>query len=172
MKSATGLLVTLLLAGCATHYSALNPNPDRPAVIYSIPRAQALFVAHQAIQTAARSYQADYVHIDEFDSGAVRAYQVTYQSRLHHFRVVRRLFVIPTTGEAANGQEMDGFRFVIMRAHCRPFLGPQPGGDCDRPLVDALQTALDATGAASPVMKLASLDKVYDVFSDPDFTNQ
>jgi hypothetical protein len=170
MKSATGLLVTLLLGGCATQYSALNPNPDIPAVIYSIPRAQALFVAREALQSAARGYKANYVHIDKYDSGPIRGYQVTYQSQFNRFTVVRRLYVIPVTGEATNGQQVDGFRFVIIRAHCHPFIGPQPSRDCDTPLVEALQTRLDATGAASPVTRLASLDRVYDVFSDPNFT--
>ena len=170
MKRAAGFLITLLVAGCSTQYSALNPNPDRPAVIYAVPRSQALSIAHTALLSAAPRYGANYVHIDELDSGQFRGYQATYQSQLYGFMIIRRLFVIPTTGTAVNGQPVDGFRFVIIRAGCNPHRGP--GGDCDKPLAGTLQAALDETGAASSVTRLTSHDVVYDGFSDPGFTNR
>ena len=42
-------LMALLVAGCSTQHSALNPSPDSPAVIYAIPQSQAFAIAHGAI---------------------------------------------------------------------------------------------------------------------------
>jgi len=162
MKRAAGFLLTLLVTGCSTQYSALNPNPDRPAVIYAIPRSEALSVAREALLSATSRYGANYIHIDEVDAGRFQGYQVTYQGTFHG-EIIRRLYVIPTTGVAANGQRVDGFRFVIMRAYCNP------GVDCDKPLEGSLQTALDATGAASSVTSLTAHNMAYNAFSDPGF---
>jgi hypothetical protein len=53
-----------------------------------------------------------------------------------------------------------------MRAYCYPLVVARgPGGDCDKPLAGALQAALDATGAASPVTRLTSHDRVYDALN-------
>ena len=158
MKRAARFLIALLVAGCSTQYSALNPRPDSPAVIYAIPQSQAFAIAYEALLSAAPRYGADDVHIDELGGVRSRGYEADYESMFYHFLIIRRLYVIPATGIAPNGQQIDGFRFVITRAHCHPLLVVHgPGGDCDKPLAGALQAALDATGKSTSVTSLRSL---------------
>jgi hypothetical protein len=154
MKRAARLLIALLVAGCSTQHSALNPNPDNSAVIYAIPQSQAFAIARGAIQSAALRCGADDVHIDKISRGdGLRGYEADYDSLFYSFFVTQRLYVVQAAGIAVSGQQIDGFRFeipplVLQRG------GAFPGGECKKILISALDTALEATGTATSVTSL------------------
>ena len=155
MKRAASFLIALIVAGCATPHSGLNPSPDSPAVIYAIPQSQAFTIAHKAIVSAAPRCGADYLHIDEISRGdGLRGYEADYRSWFYRFYIPRRLWVVPTAGIEASGQEIDGFRFEITYYYYRG-LGAEnirlPGGGCEKTLISALHTALESTGTATSV---------------------
>ena len=151
-------LMALLVAGCSTQHSALNPSPDSRAVIYAIPQSQAFAIAHGAILSSAPRCGADDVHIDEISRGdGVRGYQADYDSRFYHFHIPRHLYVVPTAGIAASGQQIDGFRFEITYRYFRGLRAVYPrlpGGGCEETLIGALHAALEATGTATSVTRL------------------
>jgi hypothetical protein len=158
MKRAARFLTVLLVAGCSTQHSALNPNPDSPAVIYAIPQSQAFAIARGAIQSAAPLCGADYLHIDKIGRGdGLRGYEADYTSWFYGSFIPRRLWVVPTAGIEASGQQIDGFRFEITYYYYRGLraVNPRlPGGGCEKSLISALHTALEATGTATSVTSL------------------
>ena len=158
MKRAARFLIALLVAGCSTQHSALNPNPDSPAVIYAIPQKQAFAIAHKAILSAAQRCGADYLQIDEISRGdGLRGYQADYNSWFYGTFIPRRLWVVPAAGIAANGQQIDGFRFEITYYYYRGLRAANPrlpGGGCEKTLIGALHAALEATGTATSVTSL------------------
>jgi hypothetical protein len=155
MKHAARFLITLLVAGCSTQHSALNPSSDSPAVIYAIPQSQAFAIARGAILSAAPRCGADDVHIDEISRGdGLRGYEADFDSWFYRFNIPRRLYVVPTAGIAASGQQIDGFRFEITYYYFRGLraVNPRlPGGGCEKTLISALLAALQATGTATSV---------------------
>lgn len=159
MKRAVRLFIALSVAGCATQHSALEPSPDRPAVIYAIPQSQAFAIARDAILSAAPRCGADGVQIDEISRGdGIRGYEADYDSVFYRFFILRRLYVIPTAGIAASGQQIDGFRFEIIYypfRGWRPMYNRLPGGGCEKILASALLAALDATATATSVTSSA-----------------
>jgi hypothetical protein len=160
MKRAARFLIALLVAGCSTQNSALNPSPDSPAVIYAIPQKQAFAIAHEAILSAAPRCGADYLHIDKVSRGdGLRGYEADYNSWFYRSFIPRRLWVVPSAGIAASGQEIDGFRFEITYYYFRGLraVNPRlPGGGCEKTLISALHAALEATGTATSVTSLQS----------------
>src|ERR1700739_4053955 len=102
------------LAGCASANSALKPSPESAEVIYAMPQSQAFAIAHEAILLAAPRCGADGVQIKEVSRGdGVRGYEADYEGFFYRFFIQRRLYVIPTVGIGASGQQIDGFRFEI-----------------------------------------------------------
>ena len=158
MKRAARFLMALLVAGCSTQHSALNPSPDSPAVIYAIPQSQAFAIARGAILSAAPRCGADDVHIDEIRRGdGLRGYEAEYDSWFYHLSIPRHLYVVPTTGITAGGQQIDGFRFEITYRYFRGLRAVYPrllGGGCEETLIGALHAALQATGTATSVTSL------------------
>ena len=158
MKRAASFLIALIVAGCATPHSALNPSPDSPAVIYAIPQSQAFTIAHKAIVSAAPRCGADYLHIDEISRGdGLRGYEADYRSWFYRFYIPRRLYVVPAAGIAASGQQIDGFRFEITYYYYRGLraVNPRlPGGGCEKTLISALLASLEATGTATSITSL------------------
>jgi len=158
MRQMALLLVPLLVAGCATPHSALKPNPDGPEVIYAIPQSQAFAIARKAILSAAPLCGADYVHIDKISrGGGIRGYEADYGGWFYHFYIPRRLWVVPTAGIGANGQQIDGFRFEITYYYYRGLRAVNvrlPGGGCEKTLIGALLAALQGTGTATSVTNL------------------
>lgn len=158
MKRAARFLIALLAAGCSTQYSALNASPDSPSVIYAIPQLKAFAIAHEAILSAAPRCGADYLHIDKISRGdGLRGYEADYGSWFYRSYIPRRLWVVPTAGIAASGQQIDGFRFEITYYYyrgLRPVNPHLPGGGCERTLISALHAALVATGTATSVSSL------------------
>jgi hypothetical protein len=158
MKRAARLLIALLIAGCSTQHSALNPSPDSSAVIYAIPQSQAFAIARGAIQSAAPPCGATDVHIDKISRGdGLRGYEADYDSWFYRFYIPRRLFVVPAVGIAASGQQIDGFRFEITYYYYRgsPVVNTRlPGGGCEKTLISALLASLEATGTATSVTSL------------------
>jgi hypothetical protein len=155
MKRAARFLIALLVAGCSTPHSALNPNPDSPAVIYAIPQSQAFSIARGAILSAAPRCGATDAHMDEISRGdGFRGYQAEYRSWFYRFFIPRRLYVVPTAGIAASGEQIDGFRFEITYYYFRGLRAVNtrlPGGGCEKTLISALLAALEATGTATSV---------------------
>jgi len=158
MKCASRLLIALLIAGCSTQHSALNPSPDSSSVIYAIPQSQAFAIARGAIQSAAPRCGADYLHVDKISRGdGLRGYEADYSSWIYRFYVPRRLYVVPAVGIAENGQQIDGFRFELTYYYYRGLRAVNirlPGGGCEETLISALHTALEATGTANSVTSL------------------
>jgi hypothetical protein len=144
----------LSLDACSTQHPAQQPSADSPRVIYAIPQAQAFAVAREALLSAAPPCGAEEVHIEGITrGGGIRGYQANYRSSFYRFLIVRRLYLIPTTGIAASGQQIDGFRFQITDdayEYPHPLLYVRlPGGGCEKTLTGTLQAALDATGTAT-----------------------
>ena len=158
MKRAARFLIALIVAGCATPHSALNPSPDSPAVIYAIPQKQAFAIAREAILSAAPRCGADYLHIDEISRGdGLRGYEADYRSWFYGFFIPRRLWVVPTAGIGANGQRIDGFRFEMTYYYYRGLRAVNvrlPDGGCEKTLISALHAALETTGTANSVTSL------------------
>jgi hypothetical protein len=158
MKRAAGFLIALLVAGCSTQHSALNPSPGSSAVIYAIPQSQACAIARGAILSAAPSCGADDVHIDAISRGdGSRGYEADYRSSFYRFYIPRRLYVVPAAGIAASGQQIDGFRFEITYYYYRGLraVNPRlPGGGCEKTLISALLASLEATGTATSITSL------------------
>ncbi len=157
------LISSCVLAGCESAHSALKPNRDSPEVIYAIPQAQAFAIAREAIVSAAPSCGADGVQIREISRGdGMRGYEADYEGVFYRFFILRNLYVIPTAGIGASGQQIDGFRFEISyypaRGWMRGWMPVQtrlPGGGCEKTLTGALLAALGATGTATSVTSLA-----------------
>ncbi len=158
MKCAARFLIALVVTGCSTQHSALNPSPDSPAVIYAIPQKQAFAIAHKAILSAAQRCGADYLHVDKISRGdGLRGYEADYNSWFYSSFIPRRLWVVPSAGVAANGQQIDGFRFEITYYYYRGLRAVNlrlPGAGCEKTLISALHAALEATGAATSVTSL------------------
>jgi hypothetical protein len=158
MRRAARILIALIVAGCSTQHSALKPSPDGPEVIYAIPQSQAFAIAHKAILSAAPRCGADYLHIDKISRGdGLRGYEADYRSWFYRFYIPRRLWVVPTAGIEASGQQIDGFRFEITYYYYRGLRAENirlPGGGCEKTLISALHTALEATGTAASVTSL------------------
>jgi hypothetical protein len=157
-------LVSCVLAGCETANSTLKPIPGGPEIIYAIPQSQAFEIAHEAILSAAPRCGADDVQIKEISRGdGIRGYEADYEGLFYGFFIERHLYVIPTAGIEANGQQTRGFRFEITY---RPLLGWRrgwmpmqtrlPGGGCEKTLANALVAALGATGTATSVTSSAT----------------
>ena len=158
MKRTAAFLMALTVAACATHHSDLKPSSASPEVIYAIPQSQAFAIARGAILSAAPRCGADGVKIDQISRGdGMRGYEADYDSVFYRFFIMRRLYVIPTAGITASGQQIDGFRFEITYY---PFIGWRPvythlpGGGCEKTLIRALLAELDATGTAASVTSL------------------
>jgi len=157
------LLLPLLVAGCATPHSALKQNLGSPEIIYAIPQSQAFAIAREAILSAAPLCGADGVQIKKINRGdGIRGYEADYEGVFYRFFVLRNLYVVPTAGVAASGQQMEGFRFEItyygssigrLRGYM-PIQTRLPGGGCERTLTGALLAALGATGTATSVTNL------------------
>jgi hypothetical protein len=160
MKRAARFLIALVVAGCATPHSALNPSPDSPSVIYAIPQSQAFTIARESILSAAPRCGADYVHIDEISRGdGLRGYEADYRSWFYRFYIPRRLYVVPAAGVGASGQQIEGFRFEITYYYYRGLRAVNvrlPGGGCEKTLISALHAALETTGSATSVTSLES----------------
>ncbi len=160
MKRAAKLLVALLVVGCSTQHSAVKPSPDNPEVIYAMPQSQAFAIARGAILSSAPRCGADDVHIDEISrGGGVQGYEADYESWFNRFWMQRHLWIVPTAGIAASGQQTDGFRFEITYRYSKGLRGVYPrlpGGGCERTLIGALHAALEATGTATSVTSLAA----------------
>jgi hypothetical protein len=158
MKRTARILIALLVTGCSTQHSALNPSHDSSAVIYRIPQSQAFSIARGAIQSAALRCGATDVHVDKISRGdGVRGYEADYESWFYHFYIPRRLYVVPAAGMAASGQQIDGFRFEINYYDYRGLRAVNirlPGGGCEQTLISALLAALQATGTATSVTSL------------------
>jgi len=154
------LLPLVAVAGGATHQTTLAPSPDTPAVIYAIPQSQAFAIVRNAIQSAAARCDAEEVHIEETSrgggiGGSIRGYQAYYRGEIRRFVLMRKLYVIPSAGIAASGQQIDGFRFEITYDLLRnPGSVAGPGAACEKALASTLETALDATGTATAVTSL------------------
>jgi hypothetical protein len=150
--------MALLVTGCSTQRSVLNPSPDSSAVIYVIPQAQAFAIARGAIQSAALRCGADDVHVDKISRGdGLRGYEADYKSWFYRFYIPRRLYVVPAAGIAASGQPIEGFRFEMTYYYyrgLRPVNPRLPGGGCEKTLISALLAALQATGTATLVTSL------------------
>ena len=160
MKRAAGFLIALLVTGCATSNLARKPSPDGPEVIYAIPQSRAFAIAHGAILSAARLCGADDVHIDKISRGdGLRGYQAEYRGWFYRFFIPRRLYVVPTAGIAASGEQIDGFRFEITYYYYRGLRAVNtrlPGGGCEKALLGELHAALEATGTATSVTSSAT----------------
>src|SRR5579863_6408461 len=162
MKRAAGFLIALIVAGCATPNLARKPSPDGPEVIYAIPQSQAFAIAREAILSAAPLCGADGVQIKKISRGdGIRGYEADYEGLFYHFFILRNLYVIPTAGIGASGQQIDGFRFEITyygsigwRRGYMPIQARLPGGGCERTLTSALLAALGATGTATSITTL------------------
>jgi hypothetical protein len=159
MKRAARFLIALLVAGCSTQHSALNPNPVNPSVIYAIPQSQAFAIARGAIQSAALRCGADSVHVDKISRGdGLRGYEAGFNGGFYQFYIPRRLYVVPAAGIGASGEPVDGFRFEITYWYYRGLrtVYPRlPDGGCEKTLINALHAALEATGTAASVTSLA-----------------
>jgi hypothetical protein len=158
MKRAAGLLIALIVTGCATPNSpnlAPKPSPNVPEVIYAIPQSQAFAIARGAIQSAALRCGADYLHIDKISRGdGLRGYEADYSGWIYRFYIPRRLYVVPAVGIAANGQQIEGFRFELTYYYYRGLRAVNirlPGGGCAQTLNSGLLAALQATGSATSV---------------------
>jgi hypothetical protein len=160
MKRAARFSIALIVAGCSTQHSALNPIPDGPEVIYAIPQSQAFSIAHGAILSAASRCGADEVHIDKISRGdGFRGYLAEYRGWFYRFFIPRRLYVVPAAGIAASGEQVDGFRFEITYYYYRGLRAVNtrlPGGGCEEALIGELHAALEATGTATSVTRLAT----------------
>jgi hypothetical protein len=152
-------VLVVLVAGCATPHAALKSNPNGPEIIYAIPQSQAFAIAREAILSAAPSCGADGVQIKEIRRGdGIRGYEADYDSLFYRFFIQRHLYVIPTAGSGASGQQIDGFRFEItyfgylgwMRGWM-PLQTRLPGGGCEKTLAGALLASLSATRTATSV---------------------
>src|ERR1700689_1164701 len=115
MKCAARFLISLIVTGCATHNLAPpEPSRDSAEVIYAIPQSQAFAIARGAILSSAPRCGADSVQIKKIKRGdGNRGYEADYGGSFYHFFVLRKLYVIPTAGIGASGQQIDGFRFEI-----------------------------------------------------------
>lgn len=160
MKRAARFLIGLVVTGCATPNLAPKPSPDGPEVIYAIPQSQAFAIARGAIQSAAPLCGADYLHVDKISRGdGLRGYEADYGSWIYRFYIPRRLYVVPAAGIAANGQQIDGFRFEITYYYYREVRAVNirlPGGGCEKTLISALHAALETTGTATSVTSLGT----------------
>lgn len=158
MNRAARLLIALIVAGCSTQNSTLQPSPNRAGVIYTIPQARAFAIARAAIRSAAQPCGAEDVHVDEISRGdGLRGYEADYRSWFYRFYIPRRLYVVPATGIGASGRQIDGFRFAITYYYYRGLRAVNvrlPGGGCEKTLIDALLAALQATGTANSVTSL------------------
>jgi hypothetical protein len=120
-----------------------------------MPQSEALATAREAIQSAAAQCGEEHVHIEGISRAGIRGYQASYGSWWdipdiwHDFGVQRRLYVIPITGTAESGQQIDGFLFEIIYPTMNMVKGVW--GGCKKTLDSTLQTALDATGKATAV---------------------
>jgi len=157
------LMSSCVLAGCESASSARKPSPGGPEVIYAIPQSQAFAIAHEAILSAAPRCGADGVQIREVSRGdGIRGYEANYEGLFYRFFIQRRLYVIPTAGIGASGQQIDGFRFEIRYPSYRggwrrgwmPVQNRLPEGGCEKTLTGALLAALGATGTATSVTNL------------------
>jgi hypothetical protein len=158
MKRAASFLIGLVVAGCATPNLAPKPSSDGPEVIYAIPQSQAFAIARGAIQSAAQRCGADYLHVDKISRGdGLRGYEADYGSWFYRFYIPRRLYVVPAAGIAANGQQIDGFRFELAYYYYRGLRAVNirlPGGGCEETLIGALLAGLEATGSATSVTSI------------------
>jgi hypothetical protein len=156
MERAARFLIALVVTGCATPHSALKPGSDGPEVIYAIPQSQAFAIALGAIRSAAPRCGADYLHIEKISRGdGLRGYEAEYGGWFYRFYIPRRLYVVPAAGIGANGQQIDGFRFEINYYYGLRAVYPRlPGRGCEKTLISALLTTLQATGTATPVKSL------------------
>jgi hypothetical protein len=155
-------LVSCVMAGCESANSALKPSPDGPEVIYAVPQSQAFAIAREAILSSASPCGADGVQIKEISRGdGMRGYEADYEGLFYRFFILRNLYVIPTAGIGASGQQIDGFRFEMSyfsyrgwRRGWMPVQNRLPGGGCEKTLASALLAALGATGTATSVTSL------------------
>jgi len=163
MERAAAILIAVLVSGCATPNLAPKSSPNGPEVIYAIPQSQAFEIARGALQSAALRCGADYLHIDKISRGdGLRGYEADYSSWFYRFYIPRRLYVVPAVGIAANGQQIDGFRFELTYYYYRGLRAVNvrlPGGGCEKTLNSGLLATLQATGSATCVFRL-TVDRV------------
>lgn len=156
MTRAATLLIALLVAGCSTQHSALQPSPDNPKIIYAMPESEAFAMAYQAMASAPRDYTLGEYRIDAI-SGQLRGYQLVYHGWAYFRTFKQNLYVIPVAGVGAGGQPIHGFRFQIT--------GPWSGvlgveysfvhaAAQDISLSKTLKAALDSTGTTVLVTNL------------------
>lgn len=158
MKRTAAILIAVLVSGCATPNLAPKRSPNVPEVIYAIPQSQAFAIARGAISSAALRCGADYLHVDKISRGdGVRGYEAGYSSWIYRFYIPRRLYVVPIVGIAANGQQIEGFRFEVTYYYYRGLRAVNirlPGAGCEQTLNSGLLAALQATGSATSVTSL------------------
>jgi hypothetical protein len=118
-----------------------------------MPQSEALAMAHRAMESAPRSTTlGDYRMGEERDQ--LRGYQLVYHGWYYFHTFTQTLYVIPVTGVAAGGQEINGFRFLITGRGPRNGYAFVRGAAQDSSLAKTLKVALDSTGKATPVTNL------------------
>ncbi len=159
MKRAAALLIALSLAGCSTNHSAHRPSLDSPKILYVVSQSEAFAMAHQAMESAPRrytlgEYQVTAIHDRDAMDDRLIGYRLVYHGWSHFHSFTQNLYVVPVTGVAAGGQEINGFRFLITAA------GPKVGyafvraAAQDSSLANSLTAALDTTGTTTIVTNL------------------
>jgi len=159
MKHAASLLIALLVAGCASHQSALKPSPDSPRVIYAVPQSEAFAMAHQAMVSAPRGctlgeYRITAIHDHDAIHDQLIGYRLVYHGWYYVHSFTQNLYVIPVAGVGAGGQEINGFRFLITGSGPKVGYAFLRGAAQDSSLAKTLNAALDSTATTSFVTNL------------------
>lgn len=159
MKYTASFLIALSVAGCSTNHSALKPSLDSPKIIYAVSQSEAFAIAHQAIESAPRrytlgEYQVTAIHDRAAMHDRLIGYRLVYHGWSHVHSFAQNLYVIPVAGVGENGQDIDGFRFLLTADG--PIVGNAfvRGAAQDRSLVKALNAALDSRGTTTLVTSL------------------
>jgi hypothetical protein len=159
MKNTASFLIALSVAGCSTNHSALKPSLDSPKIIYAVSQSEAFAMAQQAMESAPRrdtlgEYQVTAIHDRDAMHDRLIGYRLVYHGWSHFHSFTQNLYVVPVTGVAAGGQEIDGFRFLITAAGPKVGYAFVRGAAQDGSLVKAMNAALDSTGTATLVTNL------------------
>lgn len=99
------LILPVLLSGCSTHFSTLQPDGSSEQVIYAVPEEQAFQIAHGTLAATLPGRKIDVI------DGPVRGYSTYFRFLLDTY--TQQVLVHAAQGTDVLGKKVQGYYFEV-----------------------------------------------------------
>jgi secreted protein with Ig-like and vWFA domain len=105
VRSTVLLTLLVLLAGCSTHFSTLQPEGSKEQIIYALPEEQAFQIAHGSLAVTLPGRKIEVI------DGPVRGYSTYFRFVLDTY--TQQVLVHAAQGTDALGKKVRGYYFEV-----------------------------------------------------------